>query len=226
MMFWLYRMNNALRRFDGVFIIPVLQTSWMPFSILSGGILFREFEGYRWANYVGFVFGALIIFGGVYQLSPQKPKQSGVARKFSESKQLSELSSPTPHNAGPLLSSTTSPTIKSSQDLIAIDIIADADEAKERADVLNIGSREYRADEHHVLSIGSSPNRNEAKDRLKMNDETELKRTQSFPRPLRNRGALDNLQRFFENSGRIIMKVTGADGRTHLAGPPLSNETL
>ena len=72
MMFWLYRMNAALRKFEGVFIIPILQVLWMLFSILSGGILFREFDGYHWYNYLGFVIGTMIIFYGVHKLSPKK----------------------------------------------------------------------------------------------------------------------------------------------------------
>merc|ERR1719491_1606949 len=137
MVFWLYRMNQALRRYEGIFIIPVLQTSWMLFSILSGGILFREFEGYRWANYVGFAFGALIIFSGVYQLSPRKPSsaQSG-ARKLSESEP--EISSPTSHNVGPLLSSHTSPADELAEHEIDIDIIIHAEEVK--GDVLSIAT--------------------------------------------------------------------------------------
>mmetsp|Transcript_12650 Transcript_12650/g.19161 ORF Transcript_12650/g.19161 Transcript_12650/m.19161 type:complete len:572 (-) Transcript_12650:274-1989(-) len=69
MMFWLYRMNTALRRFDGVFIIPVLQVLWMMFGMLSGGILFKEFDGYHWYNVVGLVLGACVIFFGVNKLS-------------------------------------------------------------------------------------------------------------------------------------------------------------
>merc|ERR1719384_954791 len=72
MIFWLYRMNDALRKYDGVFIIPVLQVLWMLFSVLSGGILFKEFDGYSWYNYIGFIVGTIIIFYGVYQLTPQK----------------------------------------------------------------------------------------------------------------------------------------------------------
>ena len=33
MTFWLYRMNNALRLYEGVFIIPVLQVLWMLFRL-------------------------------------------------------------------------------------------------------------------------------------------------------------------------------------------------
>ena len=40
-------------------------------SILSGGILFREFDGYQWWNYIVFMAGTVIIFFGVYQLSPR-----------------------------------------------------------------------------------------------------------------------------------------------------------
>ena len=68
--FWLYRMNNALICYDGVFIIPLLQVLWMLFSILSGGILFMEFHGYSVLKYIIFTIGVIIIFIGVYLLSP------------------------------------------------------------------------------------------------------------------------------------------------------------
>ena len=37
MLFWLSRMNLALKMFDGVFIIPVLQVAWTCWAILHGG---------------------------------------------------------------------------------------------------------------------------------------------------------------------------------------------
>ena len=45
--FWLFRMNEALQRYDGLFIIPVLQVFWLVFTIVSGGIYFQEFHHFR-----------------------------------------------------------------------------------------------------------------------------------------------------------------------------------
>ena len=68
--FWLYRMNIALKRWDGLFIIPVLQVFWLVFTILSGGIYFDEFIHFSSGQLLGFVSGVFIVFFGVYLLMP------------------------------------------------------------------------------------------------------------------------------------------------------------
>ena len=71
MVFWLYRMNAALRKFDGVFIIPVLQVVWTLFSIIGGGIYFREFSSFGALDIGLFTLGVCIVMFGVYLLAPQ-----------------------------------------------------------------------------------------------------------------------------------------------------------
>lgn len=44
--FWLTQMNKGLSKFDGLFIIPVLQVFWTFYSIVSGGIYFEEVRGF------------------------------------------------------------------------------------------------------------------------------------------------------------------------------------
>ncbi|GMH63129.1 hypothetical protein TL16_g03634 [Triparma laevis f. inornata] len=68
--FWLYRMNEALQRYDGLFIIPVLQVFWLVFTIVSGGIYFQEFHHFSQTQMIGFVAGVLVVFLGVYLLMP------------------------------------------------------------------------------------------------------------------------------------------------------------
>ncbi len=70
--FWLHRMNTALRLFDGIFIIPVLQVFWTLFAIMTGGIYFQEFQEYSPKMLALFVVGVLIIFLGVALLSPRQ----------------------------------------------------------------------------------------------------------------------------------------------------------
>ena len=43
MVFWLHRLNAALRRYQALFIIPLFQASWIIFTVVSGGIFFGEF---------------------------------------------------------------------------------------------------------------------------------------------------------------------------------------
>ena len=71
MVFWLYRMNAALRKFDGVFIIPVLQVVWTLFSIIGGGVYFKEFSRFDHKDTALFTLGVLIVIFGVYLLAPQ-----------------------------------------------------------------------------------------------------------------------------------------------------------
>ena len=76
MVFWLYRMNAALRKFDGVFIIPVLQVVWTLFSIIGGGIYFREFSAFNSVDIGLFTLGVCIVIFGVYLLAPQTPARA------------------------------------------------------------------------------------------------------------------------------------------------------
>jgi hypothetical protein len=39
---WLQRLNDALSKFNPLFIIPLLQCMFIFFAILSGGIFFKE----------------------------------------------------------------------------------------------------------------------------------------------------------------------------------------
>lgn len=74
MIFWMTRMNRALAKFDGLFIIPVLQVNWTFFSIIGGGVYFKEFDTFSGEQVAGFVSGLVIVFLGVYLLSPQPKK--------------------------------------------------------------------------------------------------------------------------------------------------------
>jgi hypothetical protein len=68
--FWLYRMNMALKMFDGLIIIPLLQVFWTTSAILQGGMYFQEFDGMGPMKTLGFGFGVLTVFIGVYFLAP------------------------------------------------------------------------------------------------------------------------------------------------------------
>jgi len=70
--FWLFRMNEALQRYDGLFIIPVLQVFWLVFTIVSGGIYFQEFHHFSQTQMIGFISGVLVVFLGVYLLMPSE----------------------------------------------------------------------------------------------------------------------------------------------------------
>ena len=70
---WLRRLNDGLKLFDSLFIIPLLQCNFIFFAILSGGIFFQEFNAFDWNQWIGFSFGILVMFWGLFLLTP-KPK--------------------------------------------------------------------------------------------------------------------------------------------------------
>ena len=68
--FWLKRLDLGLALFPPLFIIPVLQVFFVFFAIICGGIFFQEFNEFGAGQWVGFVFGVLLILLGVYGLAP------------------------------------------------------------------------------------------------------------------------------------------------------------
>jgi hypothetical protein len=67
---WLYRLNDALSKFDPLFIIPLLQCNFILFAIISGGIFFKEFETFSSGQWGGFCSGVLVMFTGLSFLTP------------------------------------------------------------------------------------------------------------------------------------------------------------
>ena len=63
-------MNSALRSYDAMFIIPVLQALWLLFGVLGGGIFFEEFSHLDPYQMFFFIVGVLILLFGVCILSP------------------------------------------------------------------------------------------------------------------------------------------------------------
>jgi len=75
MAFWLTRLNAALGLYNPLFIIPLLQANFIFFAIMSGGIYFQEFNYMIKLNWIGFVFGIICMFSGIFMLVP--PKDTG-----------------------------------------------------------------------------------------------------------------------------------------------------
>ncbi len=71
---WLYRLNKALSTFDPLFIIPLLQCSFIFFAIVSGGIFFKEFNSFTFIQWLGFWTGVFISFNGLRLLIPVQNK--------------------------------------------------------------------------------------------------------------------------------------------------------
>ena len=41
---WLHRLNEALSKYNALYIIPLMQGGFIFFAIVSGGIFFNEFD--------------------------------------------------------------------------------------------------------------------------------------------------------------------------------------
>jgi hypothetical protein len=64
-------LNDALGKFNPLFIIPLLQCMFIFFAIVSGGIFFKEFSAFTAGQWCGFCAGVAIMFGGLVFLVPK-----------------------------------------------------------------------------------------------------------------------------------------------------------
>jgi len=68
--FWVGRIDQGLDLFPPLFVIPVIQVCFVFFSILCGGIFFKEFHTFTDKQFAGFSAGVSLILFGVYGLAP------------------------------------------------------------------------------------------------------------------------------------------------------------
>ena len=81
---WLYRLNDALSKFNPLFIIPLLQCFFIFFAIVAGGIFFQEFNEFTAGQWVGFVFGVGVMFSGLVFLIPADESDGGEVEEGGE----------------------------------------------------------------------------------------------------------------------------------------------
>lgn len=68
--FWLYRLNAALGKYEPIYIIPLLQASYIVLATVAGGLYFQEFAQLEWWQLLAF-FGCIgVMFVGLYLLIP------------------------------------------------------------------------------------------------------------------------------------------------------------
>lgn len=79
--FWMQRLNEALRLYNALLIIPLFQVMWVSLSVIGGGIFFHEFQATCFHGETAFMFilGLLVIFSGVFLLSPQVEEEKPLA---------------------------------------------------------------------------------------------------------------------------------------------------
>ena len=67
-------MNSALRLYDAMFIIPVLQCIWLIFGVVGGGIFYQEFEKFTAFQSIFFLTGMVLLVIGILTLRPNSPQ--------------------------------------------------------------------------------------------------------------------------------------------------------
>jgi hypothetical protein len=67
-------MNTALKLYDALFIIPMLQVIWLVFGVLGGGIFYDEFSSLSPLAQSMFAVGIVILIAGVLLLAPRQKK--------------------------------------------------------------------------------------------------------------------------------------------------------
>mmetsp|Transcript_27016 Transcript_27016/g.65158 ORF Transcript_27016/g.65158 Transcript_27016/m.65158 type:complete len:622 (+) Transcript_27016:263-2128(+) len=92
---WLSRLNAALTKYDPLFIIPLLQSNYILFSTLTGGVFFREFSQLSTAGWIFFVVGILIMFFGLFMLAPSTDAPEANPKVYPET----AIASPEEHNS-------------------------------------------------------------------------------------------------------------------------------
>jgi len=68
--FWITRLNKILKRYQQAYIIPTQQSFWTIFSIISGGIYFKEFEKFSTLEFIMFLLGMCFIILGIAIIKP------------------------------------------------------------------------------------------------------------------------------------------------------------
>lgn len=68
--FWLRQLGRVLGLFPESWTIPFCQSCWIFWTMLSGGVIFREFEALSGEELAGFSFGMLVLFWGAFLQRP------------------------------------------------------------------------------------------------------------------------------------------------------------
>jgi len=75
---WVFKMNESLGLYDPLFIIPLLQSTYILFGVIAGGIYFQEFTvlserevfGIVGGGWIIFITGMFLIMSGLYLIAP------------------------------------------------------------------------------------------------------------------------------------------------------------
>lgn len=103
-------LNDGLRRFDAVYIVPVFQSFWILVSVVAGLVFFHEYKEMSAVQIIVFPLGILLTILGVYFLS-QRGTSPG--RSADQPLDINEESSPNGSDTPLLPGATSTPRHKS-----------------------------------------------------------------------------------------------------------------
>lgn len=78
--FWLRQLGRALGTFKESWTIPFCQSCWIFWTMLSGGVIFREFEALSRSELAGFCLGMAILFTGAFLQRPVADEEKASLR--------------------------------------------------------------------------------------------------------------------------------------------------
>ena len=87
--FWVYRMNNILKKYKDDYIIPVIQSVWTITIILSSGLYFEEFKNFEILNYIMVFLGIFITIFGIFII--QKNEKIGEVGEVDEIENIKDI---------------------------------------------------------------------------------------------------------------------------------------
>jgi len=90
-LYWMWRLTQCLGMYDPIFIIPLMQTCFIVFGAIAGGIFFQEFDdmGDRWSGlwaWPAYCLGLMSAVAGLFLMAPPE----GAAEEYRASMQGNE----------------------------------------------------------------------------------------------------------------------------------------
>eukprot|EP00871_Galdieria_phlegrea_P002306 jgi/Galph1/3076/GphlegSOOS_G1730.1 len=95
-MYWMNRLNHALKLFDVSYAFPLMQIFWILFSLLSGGVYYEEFLQWNSRDIGFFGLGVSLLFTGVALICPSAEKEHRTLAQIFYHNLMNEIIRPPP----------------------------------------------------------------------------------------------------------------------------------
>jgi hypothetical protein len=95
-LYWMNRLNHALKLFDVSYAFPMMQIGWILFSLLAGGIYYEEFLQWNRRDVGFFGIGICLLFVGVVLICPAAKKDHRTLAQIFYENLVNEVIRPPP----------------------------------------------------------------------------------------------------------------------------------